>query len=71
MVELAVLEGIMTTNESKQYYGSGTKLALALHISPQAIHKWGKYPPFARQCQIQVTTEGKLMAERAPEVSVA
>ncbi len=53
----------MKTEEAADYFGSRKKLADALGIWPHGTYRWGLFPPKMRQYQIQVLSNGKLMAE--------
>ena len=53
----------MKTSEAIEFFGGVKYLADALNLWPQAIYQWEKYPPVARQYQIQVLSKGKLKAE--------
>lgn len=57
----------MTTQEAIDHFEGVNSLARALGIWPQAIYKWGKYPPEQRQYEIEVKTNGLLRAERSGE----
>ena len=62
----------MKTSDAINYFGSSTKLALALDLSGrQAVHYWGEYPPIPRQYQIEVLTNGELRAERSEQLQAA
>lgn len=54
----------MTTKEAIEHYGSLKALADTLGVWPQVIYRWGKYPPMARQYELEVRTNGKLKAQR-------
>lgn len=53
----------MTKQDAIDYYGGPLQLARALEIWPQAVYQWGRYPPMAKQYELQVKTDGKLKAE--------
>jgi hypothetical protein len=53
----------MTTDEAIKFYGTKKALAQALDIWPHVISRWGKYPPMARQYELEVKTKGDLKAE--------
>lgn len=53
----------MTKQEAIKFFGNGAKLAKQVGVKPEAIYQWGEYPPYPRQCQIQIITNGKLKAE--------
>lgn len=53
----------MKKNEAVRHFGSITNLAKALGVSKQAVSQW-KVIPDGRQYQLEVITEGKLLAER-------
>ena len=58
------IEGIhMKTSEAAEHFGGMKAMAKALDISEQAVHKWGLFPPDARQYQIQELTGEALKAE--------
>jgi hypothetical protein len=50
----------MTTQEAVQFWGGQTRLANALGITRDAVHKWKKYPPMDKQFQIMVLSGGRL-----------
>ena len=50
----------MTTKQAIKYFKGVKALADKLGLWPQAIYRWGKYPPFHRQYEIQILTNGKL-----------
>lgn len=52
----------MNMTDAIKYFGSKTKLAAALGISPSAVTMWGETVPESRQYQLQVLTKGKLKA---------
>jgi len=54
----------MNTNDVVKHYGSRAKIAEELNMHPTAVSHWGKRPPDLRQFQIQVLTDGKLLADR-------
>jgi len=54
----------MTTDEAVRHFGGRKRLAQALDIWPHTIARWGKYPPEARQYELEVKTNGKLRAEK-------
>lgn len=54
----------MTTKEAINHYGSIKSLAAELGIWPHVIYRWGKYPPMARQYELEVRTQGKLKAQK-------
>lgn len=53
----------MTTQEAIDYFGGEKKLAGFLDIYPQAVRKWGEYPPKGKQYELQVRTNNELKAE--------
>ena len=53
----------MTTQEAIDYFGGVRKLAKLLDTSTAAIYQWGDYPPAGRQYELEVRTQGRLMAE--------
>jgi len=50
----------MTTQEAVQFWGGQTRLANALGITRDAVHKWKQYPPIDKQFQIMVLSGGRL-----------
>jgi transcriptional repressor of cell division inhibition gene dicB len=54
---------VMKTQDAISYFGTQAAMARALHCSQSSIAEWGEYPPDGRQFQIQVVTNGALMAE--------
>ena len=53
----------MNTLEVAGFFGSKTKLAVALGIRPSAVTMWGETVPESRQYQIQVLSEGRFKAD--------
>lgn len=53
----------MTTDEAINHYGGIYKLSAALDLHPNAIRMWGGRPPMGRQYEMQVKTNGVLMAD--------
>lgn len=53
----------MKTEEAINFFGGKKQLADALGVWPQVIYQWGEYPPLARQYELQVKTNGALLAE--------
>jgi len=54
----------MKTHEVAEFFGSKTKLALALGIRPSAVTMWGETIPESRQYQIQVLSKGRFKAAK-------
>lgn len=52
----------MKTEVAISYYGSPSKLAKALGITPQAVDQWGETVPVGRAYQLQIITNGDLQA---------
>ena len=50
----------MTTDEAVKLWGGQTRLAKALGITRDTVHKWKQYPPMATQFQIMVLSGGRL-----------
>jgi 3-methyladenine DNA glycosylase Mpg len=50
----------MTKDEAIKFWGGPTRLAKALGITRDAVHKWKKYPPIDKQFQIMVLSGGRL-----------
>jgi len=46
-----------------KYYGSQSKLARALSVSPQAVQKWPETIPILQQYRIERITGGKFIAK--------
>lgn len=53
----------MTTQEAIDYFGSVKELAQFLNVYPQVIYKWGDVPPYGRQYELEVRTNGQLKAD--------
>lgn len=53
----------MTTADLIEHFGTGTAVAMFLGIKPSAVYQWGDYPPYSRQCEIELKTHGALKAE--------
>lgn len=53
----------MTKDEAIHYFGTQAKLAAALGITQGSVAGWGDRPPIPRQYQIQVLTDGALIAD--------
>lgn len=54
----------MTKRDAIQFYGSSAALARALGITRGAVANWGDTIPSGRQFEIEVLTDGALIAER-------
>ena len=52
----------MKTSEAVAHFGGYRKLAEVLDISTQAIYGWGEIVPEGRAYQLQVITDGALVA---------
>ncbi|RAU43459.1 MULTISPECIES: Cro/CI family transcriptional regulator [unclassified Pseudomonas] len=59
----------MKTKEVAAHFGSKTKLAEALGISPSAVTMWGETVPEGRQFQLQILTNGQFKAVTKPEAA--
>lgn len=57
----------MTTKQALKYFKGIKHLAAALGVWPQAVYKWGKYPPIKWQFKIHEITKGKLKMEQPKE----
>lgn len=57
----------MTTKEAIDYFGGIRQLAEALKTWPQTIYQWGDVPPMGRQYELQIKTEGQLVADKEEE----
>lgn len=54
----------MTYSDLVQHYGTAAACARRLGLHRQAVHRWQKSGiPIGRQYQIQVDTDGALMAD--------
>jgi len=56
----------MNTQTAINHFGGRKELADSLGISREATYVWGNEVPYLRQCQLQVITAGKLVADPAP-----
>lgn len=54
----------MRKKDAIRHFGSSAALARALGISRQSIHDWDDEVPEGRQWQLEVVTNGALMAKR-------
>lgn len=52
----------MKTIDAINHFGGRKELADALGIDRSAIHHWGDVVPIARQFQLQIITQGALVA---------
>ncbi|WP_426160503.1 Cro/CI family transcriptional regulator [Pseudomonas sp. DWR1-3-2b2] len=59
----------MNTHEVAEFFGSKTKLAVALGIRPSAVTMWGETIPESRQYQIQVLSKGKFKATKKDQAA--
>lgn len=53
----------MLTKDVTAHFGGIQQTADALGIKYQSVREWGDYPPYGRQCEIQLKTNGVLVAE--------
>lgn len=53
----------MTYDEAIQYFGTQTKLGAALGITQATVSAWHRVVPPRYQYQIEVITEGRLLAD--------
>lgn len=54
----------MTYNDLVRHYGTAAACARRLGLQRQAVHRWQRFGiPTGRQYQIQVDTDGALMAD--------
>jgi len=58
----------MTTQEAVDYFGGRKQLARCLDVWTTATYNWGEYPPKGVQYELQVKTNGQLMAEAEKDV---
>lgn len=61
----------MNKKDAINHFGSAAKLARALGLTRAAITLWPERIPIGRQYQIEVVTQGKLVADREPSPSRA
>lgn len=55
----------MKTQDAINHFGGIKPLCKALGLKArQTIYTWGRYPPWSRQYQLEIITEGKLRAEK-------
>lgn len=57
----------MKTSDVIAYYGSLTLAAEALNLSRHSLYQWGEQVPPARQFELQVKTNGKLISDYTRE----
>jgi hypothetical protein len=53
----------MKTNEVIAHFGSVNAVAKELCMYHSAVSQWGVFPPYLRQCEIELVTSGKLKRE--------
>lgn len=53
----------MTLHDAISHFGSKARLARALGIQRASVQEWSEIP-IDRQCQIEVITRGRLIADR-------
>jgi biotin operon repressor len=53
----------MTTDDAVRYFGTKAELARQLGITRASVSGWREIP-IDRQCQIEVITGGRLLADR-------
>lgn len=53
----------MKTSAVLKHFGSVNATAAALDVYHSTISQWKEYPPYLRQCEIELLTEGKLKRE--------
>ena len=53
----------MLTKDAVKFFRGKSNLAAALDISPAAVSQWGEKVPKSRQFQLQVLSNGVLLAE--------
>lgn len=53
----------MTTNQVIEFFGSQSNVARKLKIKPPSVSGWGRRPPAMRQLQIEMMTNGRLVAD--------
>lgn len=61
----------MKTQDAILHFGSREALAAALSIDRSATYHWGDTVPLPRQYQLQVITDGKLVAVPAVKVGAS
>lgn len=54
----------MRTKQAIKHFGSAAALAKALGITRQSVHDWGDEVPEGRAYQLEVMTDGVLIAPR-------
>jgi hypothetical protein len=53
----------MLTADAVKFFRGKSNLAVALGISPAAVSQWGEKVPKSRQFQLQVLSNGVLLAD--------
>ncbi|MGY8897758.1 MAG: Cro/CI family transcriptional regulator [Paraglaciecola sp.] len=54
----------MKTLDAINHFGTASKMVSALErCTHQAVSQWGEYPPYGRQCEIELLTAGTLKRE--------
>lgn len=64
MLSQLTLKVYMLTSDAISHFKTAKKMAECLECcTHQAIYQWGKYPPYLRQCEIELLTAGALKRE--------
>ncbi|WP_102794266.1 Cro/CI family transcriptional regulator [Bowmanella denitrificans] len=53
----------MKTKDVIEYFGGVNATARVLDIAHPAVCQWGEYPPYGRQAEIELITQGALKRE--------
>ena len=59
---------IMTKEEALKFFGSGASPGKAIGLTRSAIHMWGDKIPLPSQFQLEVISNGALIADRSASV---
>ena len=64
-IRVSIIAAIMTYTELIKHFGSQQAIATAVGLAQPQVSRW-KHDgiPVARQCQLQLITGGKLVADR-------
>jgi len=54
----------MKTQAARKHFKTLSAMAKAAGVKPHTAFAWGEYPPYQRQCMLEMATGGKLKAEK-------
>ena len=54
----------MNLADAVKHFGTKSRLAKALGLARSSVTGWGEEIPWLRQCELEVLTKGKLIADQ-------